>query len=120
MCEIKEPWADFVGYDLFGYEYNCKYPPDIDRFGNEHQGYATENQLAFFYDFCILQYGIAFQYGEDDYEAEFTENGPILTNRTTGSILGPFEDAVKLLEEANVGGNKLINIIDDLKELVLH
>ena len=120
MCKEKEPWADFVGHDSFGYEYNCKYPPDVERFGNEHRGYATENQLAFFYDFCILQYGIAFYYNDNAYEAEFTDNGPILTNRTSGVIQGPFTDAMKLLEESNVGEDKLIDVLDDLGNLVLH
>lgn len=30
---------------------------------------------------------------------QFTDNGPILTNRTSGVIQGPFTDAMKLLEE---------------------
>ena len=120
MCRENEPMADFVGYDLFGYEYNSKYPPNVERYGNEYRGYATGNQLVFFYDFCILQYGVAFYYGDDVYEAEFTENGPILTNRTTGIVLGPFEDAVKLLEQSSVGNCKLIDVIDKLEDIVLH
>lgn len=26
MQNEKTPWAEFVAYDLFGNEYNCKYP----------------------------------------------------------------------------------------------
>ena len=55
MCHFKESWADFVGYDLFGNEYNCKYPPNKELYGADYDGYASPNQLTFFYDFCIHQ-----------------------------------------------------------------
>lgn len=120
MHNEKEPWADFVGYDLFGNEFNCKYPPSSDRFSNEFGGYSTSNQETFFYDFCILQYGVVFSYEENLYEAEFTDDGPILTNRFTNEVQGPFDDAVKLLEDADVNGKKMISILDDLENIVLH
>ena len=120
MCKNREPWADFVGYDLFGYEYNCKYPPNKERNGNEFGGYPTPNQQTFFYDFCILQYGVSFYYGEDNYEVEFTAKGIFLTNRTSGEIQGPFEDAVNLLETSNIKGKSLLDIIDEIENVVLH
>lgn len=43
MCNKQEPWAYYVGFDLFGYEYNCKYPPNKEQFGNDFGGYATPN-----------------------------------------------------------------------------
>lgn len=120
MCKEKEPWADFVGFDLFGNEYNCKYPPASDRFSNEFGGYSTPNQETFFYDFCILQYGVVFSFEDQLYEAEFTDDGPILTNRFTQEVQGPFDDAVKLLENSDVKGKKMINILDELENIVLH
>ncbi|MCF0189642.1 MAG: hypothetical protein HUJ96_00115 [Marinilabiliaceae bacterium] len=120
MCKETEPRADFIGYDLFGYEYNCKFPPNVERYGNEYRGYATENQMALFYDFCILQYGIAFYYENVAYEAEFSDNGPILKNLDTGIVQGPFDDAIKLIEESNVGDCKLINVLDSLENIILH
>ena len=120
MCKEKEPRADFVGLDLFGNEYNCKYPPSSDCFSNEFGRYSTPNQETFFYDFCILQYGVVFSYEEQLYEAEFTNDGPILTNRFTKEVQGPFEDAVKLLEKSNINGKKMIDILDDLENIVLH
>lgn len=106
MLNEREPWAEFVGFDLFGNEYNCKYPPASDRFGNEFGGYSTPNQETFFYDFCILQYGVVFSYEGQIFEAEFTNDGPILTNRFTNEVQGPFDDAVKLIEEAEVDEKK--------------
>lgn len=120
MCEEKDSLLGFVGHDLFGNEYNCKYPPNREKYGNDFEGYASPNQLTFFYDFCIQQYGVAFYYGDILYEAEFTEKGPILNNRMTGEFQGPFEDAVVLLESADVGGKKLVRVIDQLDHVVLH
>jgi hypothetical protein len=43
-----EPFADYVGYDLSGFMYNKKYPPNLAVNGSYHHGYATDNQEAFF------------------------------------------------------------------------
>lgn len=105
---------------MFGNAYNRKYPPNRDKNGNDFEGYETPNQLTFYYDFCIQQYGVAFYYGDTLYEADFTDDGPMLTNRTTGEIQGPFDSAVQLLEDAEINGLKMIRIIDQLDHVVLH
>lgn len=120
MCNNQEPWADYIGYDLFGYEYNCKYPPNKEKFGNDFGGYPTPNQETFFYDFCIQQYGVAFFYESCHYEVGFSESGPIFINKTTNEIQGPFEDAVRLLEEARLCNKNLVTVIDELQCVVLH
>jgi hypothetical protein len=120
MCKEWKPWADYVGHDLFGYEYNRKYPPNKEMFGNDFGGYATPNQETFFYDYCIQQYGVVFSYEEVSYETEFTNEGPILRNITTQKVQGPFDDAVQLLEKAIINGRKMIDILDNLQNIVLH
>lgn len=120
MCNEKGIMVGFIGYDLVGNAFNCKYPPNLKLNGYTFGGYATPNQQTFFYDFCILQYGVAFSFEEDIYEAEFSDNGPILLNRETNEFQGPFDDAVQLLEEAIVGGKKMITILDKLKNVALH
>ncbi len=120
MCKEKVSRSTFIGHDLFGNEYNRKYPPDRDKNGNDFEGYETPNQLTFYYDFCIQQYGVAFYFGDILYEAEFTDDGPTLTNRMTGAVQGPFDSAVHLLENAEINGHKMISIIDQLDHVVLH
>lgn len=120
MKTERKPWAEFVAYDLFGNEYNCKYPPNKDQYGLDFEGYATPNQLTFFYDFCINQYGVAFHFGGNDYEVEFTDKGPVLTNRTTGDVQGPFKDAVDLLENSNLNGCSIVSAVDKLENVVIH
>ncbi len=120
MCKEREPWADYVGYNLFGYEYNIKYPPNVEKFGKDFGGYATPNQETFFYDYCIQQYGVAFSYGEVLYETEFTDKGPILTNLATKEVQGPFDSAVQLLENAKINGRKMIDMLEEFQHIVLH
>ena len=120
MCKEKKSLTNYVGHDLFGYEYNLKYPPNKKLFGSAFGGYATPNQETFFYDFCILQYGVAFYYNETLYEAEFTDDGPIVTNRMTKEVQGPFDDAMQLLELTCIEGRMMITIIDELQDVVLH
>ena len=120
MSKEKEPWADYIGFDLFGYEYNIKYPPQNKELGNEFDGYPTPNQQTFFYDFCVNLYGVVFYYEGNQYEAEFSKNGPILTNKTTGDVQGPFDDAVHLIEESVISGKKMITILEELTNVVLH
>lgn len=120
MCKKQEPWADYVGFDLFGFAYNCKYPPDMSRYGRDYDGYATPNQGTFFYDFCILQYGVVFYHKNTPYKAEFTNDGPIVRNYGTGEIQGPFEDAVNLIEEAIINGQKLLHVMEELEDIDLH
>lgn len=120
MSERKKSLTDFAGHDQLGFAYNRKYPPNRDKKGNDFGGYETPNQLTFYYDFCIQQYGVAFYYGDVLNEAEFTDDGPTLTNRITGEIQGPFDSAVYLLEDAEINGQKMISIIDQLDHVVLH
>lgn len=40
--------ADYIGRDLFGYEYNKTYPPNKELYGDGLGGYATPNQETFF------------------------------------------------------------------------
>lgn len=84
-------------------------------------GTLLPTERCFFYYFCILQYGVAFYYRGVRYEAEFhSKNGPTLKNYDTGEQLGPFPDAMKLLRQAVIGGDVLIDVLDELEEVVLH
>lgn len=122
MCkkENEESDVDYIGYDLFGYEYNKKYPPNLNNKANKYDGYATPNEPTFFYDFCIQRYGVMFYYKNCKYEAMFTDEGPILKNYNTEEIQGPFEDPVDLMERSDFEGKKLIEIINDLGYVSLH
>lgn len=121
MKRIKnEEMADYIGHDLFGYEYNQKYPPNKKLYGDNFGGYASPNREAFFYDFCIQRYGVAFSYKDEDYEAVFTDDGPVLHNLTKKNVQGPFDDAIALIEHGKLDDHILIDVIDKIEYLVIH
>lgn len=35
---------DYVGYDLFGYPFNKKYPPNKEKYGDAFYGYPTKGE----------------------------------------------------------------------------
>lgn len=120
MCKETKNRVEFVGRDLFGNEYNCKYHPNKEVNGTDYEGYATPNQLTFFYDFCIQHYGVGFYYHNNQYEAEFVDEGPVLINKTENEVQGPFVDAMELIETSDVDGKRLIDVMEDLEHVVLH
>lgn len=42
---------DFVGYDLFGYPFNKKYPPNKEKYGQAFEGYSCKALGVLLYDF---------------------------------------------------------------------
>jgi hypothetical protein len=46
MKQQQDSYADYIGYDLGGYAYNKKYPPNTSAYGTHNGGYPTDNQEA--------------------------------------------------------------------------
>lgn len=111
---------DYIGIDLGGYEYNKKYPPMTNIYGNAYDGYESPNKLTFFYDFCVQFYGVSFWFGGKHYEAEFSDEGVILKNESDNTIQGPFGSPLDLIEHAMIGEEPLIKLIDQVENVVLH
>jgi hypothetical protein len=115
----EEPFADYIGYDLGGFMYNKKYPPDTTLNGSKHHGYATDNQEAFFYDVALYLYGIKFTYEGQHYWIPSDDDGWILINEDDGTRSDSYEDPLQLIENTAIGGKRLIEIIDDVTDIVM-
>lgn len=111
---------DYIGIDLGGYQYNMKYPPMTNIYGNSYDGYESPNKLTFFYDFCVQFYGVSFWLGNIHYEAEFTDEGVILRNLSDNTTQGPYKSPLDLVEHAMIGNTPLIKLIDQVDNVVLH
>ena len=44
---------NYVGYDLFGYPFNSKYPPNKEKYGESFEGYSYKALGVLLYDYCI-------------------------------------------------------------------
>lgn len=116
---IEEPFADYVGYDLGGFMYNKKYPPNLAVNGSRNHGYATDNQEAFLYDVAVYLYGIKFTYNGHRYWIPSDGDGWILIDEDMGTHSESYENPIQLMENATLNGKRLIDIIDDVQNVVM-
>lgn len=45
--------TDVIGFDLCGYPYNKKYPPNVDLYGRQYDGYSSPFRETLFYRFAV-------------------------------------------------------------------
>lgn len=116
---VEEPFADYIGYDLGGFMFNKKYPPNPSLNGGRHHGYATDNQEAFLYDVAVYLYGIKFTYNGHHYWIPSDGDGWVLLNEDNGSRSEVYDDPLKLMENVHISGKRLIDIIDDVQDIIM-
>ena len=102
---------DYIKDDLAGYPFNAKYPPNYEKNGGLYHGYKNNSEETFFYDFAVQRYDLRFSYkgvdyyflSEQDYAAQCDEH---FTNE-----IRRFNDGNAVLEEFEIDGKKLIELI---------
>ena len=110
-------FKDYVRDDLAGYSYNMKYPPNVEKYGTIFGGYSTASREVLFHDFAVFCYDLRFKYNDKyyycvncyDYVADCDENFNEEYQR--------FEDANQYIEQFEINGRKLIDMIDELEEV---
>lgn len=115
----EEPFADYIGYDLGGFMYNKKCPPNPAANGTHHHGYASDNQEAFLYDVAVYLYGIKFTYKGHHYRIPSDGDGWILIDEDNHTESAPYDNPMELMENATINGNRIVDIIDDVKDIVM-
>ena len=109
-----------VGKDLLGYPYNIKYPPTPEKFGNTYHGYQNWNREVFFYEFAVQGYDVTFAYKGTKFfliaDAEhYCTCDDMHFSPSENSIF--FANGNELIEQLDIDGHKLIDIIDDLEDV---
>jgi hypothetical protein len=115
----EETFAEYIGYDLGGFMYNKKYPPNPTVNGSNHHGYATDNQEAFFYDVAINLYGIKFTYDGHHYCIPSDGDGWVLINEDDDTQSESYKNPLELIENAMIGGRRLVKLIDDVTDVIM-
>lgn len=115
----EEPFADYIGYDFGGFMYNKKYPPNHAANGSHHHGYATDNQGAFLYDVAVYLYGIKFSYNGHHYWIPSDGDGWVLIDETDNTRSNSYDNPIELMENVTIDGKRIIDIIDDVKNIVM-
>ena len=106
-----------VGYDLAGYPYNKKYPPCVAKYGDEYGGYGSWNKWILFYDFAVQGYDLRFVYhGKWFYFLSEPDHVALCDDHYTEEYQ-LFPDANTMIEQFEIDGKKLIDIIEELEDV---
>lgn len=106
--------------DLLGYYYNGKYPPMISKYGDQYLGYPNWNQEVFFYEFAVQGYDVTFVYhgvkyflmADSEYYCTCEDMHFMPSDKSQY-----FPNGNALIEQLEIEGHKLIEIIDELEEV---
>ena len=106
-----------VGYDLAGYPYNKKYPPCVAKYGDKYEGYKSLNEQILFYEFAVQNYDLHFRYKGRDYHFVTGKDHVALCDDHYTEEYQLFPDANTMIEQFEIDGKKLIDIIEELEEV---
>ena len=118
--ELEKSSIGVVGRDLMGYPYNIKYPPMIAKYGDKYLGYPTWNQEVLFFEHAVQGYDVTFVYHGVKY---FLMSDPEYHCTCEDMHFTPsdksqyFPNGNALIEQLEIEGHKLIEIIDELEEV---
>ena len=118
--ELEKSRIGVVGTDFMGYPYNIKYPPMIAKYGDKYLGYPTWNQEVFFYEHAVQGYDVTFVYhgvkyflmADPDYHCTCEDMHFMPSDKSQY-----FKNGNELIEQLEIEGHKLIEIIDELEDV---
>lgn len=107
---------DYVGYDLMGFPYNRKYPPNKAVYGDTFYGYPSKGFGVLLYDFCVMGYDIEFTYEGKTYYLMDTGEG-VLTDKSFSDRKKVFDSPMALVENLKIDGKSLLEIASQITDI---
>ena len=108
---------DYISKDLSGYAFNAKYPPDNERYGNRFGGYSNDTRETLFHYFAVLGYDLEFHYNGKAYYCLSEPDYVALCDSQFNIEYQRFADANAFIEQFELEGKRLIDIIDELENV---
>lgn len=100
-----------------GYPYNKKYPPCWEKYGWKYSGYKTDARETLFHNFAVQRYDLQFSYkGKFYYCLSDSEYVASCDSHFTEEYQR-FDNANQYIEEFEIDGHKLIDLIDELEDV---
>lgn len=106
----------YVGYDLFGYPFNKKYPPNKNHFGEEYDGYATIGEGVLLYDFAVMGYDVKFTFNGKSYYLLNTGKG-IISDSHFSERKEEFDNPMALVENFKIDGKTLLELAPKIEDI---
>ena len=106
-----------LALDKEGFPYNCKYPPNKERFGDLYDGYKNKAEGVLFYDFGIQGYDVSFKYKGKNYYLLTEPDHVAVCDEYFTEEYESYEDAMTLIENFKIDGKPLIELTAEIEEI---
>ena len=106
-----------LALDKEGFPYNCKYPPNKEKFGDLYDGYKNKAEGVLFYDFGIQGYDVSFKYKGKDYYLLTEPDHVAVCDEHFTEEYESYEDAMTLIENFKIDGKPLIELTAEIEEI---
>ena len=106
-----------LALDKEGFPYNCKYPPNKERFGDLYDGYKNKAEGVLFYDFGIQGYDVSFKYKGKNYYLLTEPDHVAVCDEHFTEEYESYADAMTLIENFKIDGKPLIELTAEIEEI---
>ncbi len=107
---------DYVGYDLVGFPFNKKYPPNKKYYGQSYEGYANKALGVLLYDYCVVGYDVEFSCKGKTYYLRYDGEGVITDSQFTKRI-EVFDSPMNLVENFKIDGKTFLGIAQEIDDI---
>ena len=107
---------EYFGYDLFGFPFNKKYPPNKEKYGDDFYGYPTKGEGILLYDFCIMGYDVEFSYNGETFYLLNTGEG-IVSDSNFTQRKEVFDNPMALVENFKIDGKTLLELAPEIEDI---
>ena len=107
---------EYIGYDLFRFPFNKKYPPNKKEYGEDFYGYPTKGEGVLLYDFCVMGYDVEFSYnGETFYLLNDGEG--VVSDSHFSERKEVFDSPMTLVENFKIDGKTLLELAPEIEDI---
>lgn len=114
---VPEKDFPYIGTDLLGIRFNQAYPPNAEKYGTTYGGYSNNARQVILYDFAVQGYDVEFKYQGDTYHLLYESDHSALCDDKYSVEYETFSNPVDLIENLQIKGKRLIDIIDQLEDV---
>lgn len=107
---------EWVGYDLCGYPFNKKYPPNKKLYGQAFEGYPNKALGVLLYDFAVQGYDVELSYKGKTYYFMDAGEG-VVTDSHFREQKEVFDSPMALVENFKIDGKTLLELAPEMEDI---
>lgn len=107
---------DYVGYDLCGYPFNKKYPPNKKRYGQSYEGYPNKALGVLLYDYCVMGYDVELSCKGKSYFLMDDGEG-VVSDSNFSERKEVYDSPMTLVENFKIDGKSLLELSPEIEDI---